>query len=384
MQLSVIILNYNVAYFLELCIRSVQKALIDMDAEIIVVDNNSSDNSSLMMQQHFPDLHYIANSENYGFPKGNNMGVAVAQGEYLCILNPDTVVAEDTFTSLYNFAQQQTDSGIIGCRLIDGAGAFLPESKRGVPTPWVAFTKVSGLGQCFSRSSWFNRYYAQHLNENQTGPTDILVGAFMWLKRDLYLEVGGFDEDCFMYSDDIDLSYLVLKTGKVNFYFAQTTVIHYKGESTLKDETFRNRFRDAMQFFYKKHFKKSLFFDGMMTLGTLYFSFVKQRETGGKSMDPQVYFLVSENRELQASVQAKINKEIHLFSSLAALKKELKRQNDIYTEIVFDGDFVSNKELICFMKEESSRFITFKIKPSQSDFLIGSNNRNDRGQIIPL
>ncbi len=384
MQLSVIILNYNVAYFLELCIRSVQKALIDIDAEIIVVDNNSSDNSSLMMQQHFPDLHYIANSENYGFPKGNNMGVAVAQGEYLCILNPDTVVAEDTFTSLYNFAQQQTDSGIIGCRLIDGAGAFLPESKRGVPTPWVAFTKISGLGNIFPKSTWFNQYYAQHLNENEIGPADILVGAFMWMKRELYLEVGGFDEDCFMYSDDIDLSYLVLKTGKVNYYFPETTVIHYKGESTLKDENFRNRFRDAMQFFYKKHFKKSLFFDGMMKLGTLYFSFVKQWETGGKTRSPEAFFLLSDNRELQQAIAGEINQKIEVFSRIETLKKELKRQKDVYVEIIFDGDFISNKELICFMKEESSRFITFKIKPSQSDFLIGSNNRNDRGQIIPL
>ncbi|MCP1996546.1 glycosyltransferase family 2 protein [Flavobacterium sp. HSC-61S13] len=384
MQLSVIILNYNVEFFLEQCIRSVQKSLVHMDAEIIVVDNNSTDNSTMMMQQHFPTVRYIVNSENLGFPKGNNIGVTYAKGEYLCILNPDTVVAEDTFSSLYDFAQQHGDSGVIGCRLIDGAGKFLPESKRGVPTPWVAFTKISGLGSLLSKMSWFNRYYAGHVSENQTDQVDILVGAFMWLKRELYLEIGGFDEACFMYSDDIDLSYMILKSGKKNYYFPQTTVIHYKGESTLKDETFRNRFQEAMQFFYKKHFKKSVFFDGIMVLGSWYFSLVKQQSTGRKSLPPQHFFLLSNNRELRATIEIKVGQNIDIFSSLSELKKNLEQYNKKYIEIIFDGDFISNKALICFMREESSRFITFKIKPSQSSFLIGSNDRNDRGQIIPL
>ncbi|WP_430615415.1 glycosyltransferase family 2 protein [Flavobacterium sp. JP2137] len=384
MQLSVIILNYNVAHFLELCIRSVQKAVLGMQAEIIVVDNNSTDNSSAMMREQFPELRYIANTENYGFPKGNNMGVEYAQGEYLCILNPDTVVGEDTFKQIYAFTAKNPDCGIVGCRLIDGAGKFLPESKRGVPTPWVAFTKVSGLGKVFSKSPWFNRYYAQHLHESQTGPTAILVGAFMWLKRELYLEVGGFDEDCFMYSDDIDLSYMILKKNKVNYYYADTTVIHFKGESTLKDETFRNRFQEAMQFFYRKHFKKSLLFDGMMKLGTIYFAFVKQNTSGAKSVSPEQYYLLSDCEELRQRIADKTNREITALSSIAQLKSTLKQKRGIYTEIIFDGDFVSNKALISLMREESSRFITFKIKPSQSAFLIGSNNRNDRGQIIPL
>lgn len=384
MQLSVIILNYNVEFFLEQCIRSVQKALVGMDAEIIVVDNNSSDNSAMMMQRHFPALRYIVNAENLGFPKGNNIGVAQAKGEYLCILNPDTVVAEDTFSRLYDFAQQHQDSGVIGCRLIDGSGQFLPESKRGVPTPWVAFTKISGLGRLFSKMPWFNRYYAGHVNENQTAQVDILVGAFMWLKRELYLEVGGFDEACFMYSDDIDLSYMILKRAKKNYYFSSTTVIHYKGESTLKDETFRNRFQEAMQFFYKKHFKKSIFFDAIMILGTWYFSLVKQRSTGRKSTPPQHFFLLSNSGELRAKIEIKIGNKITVFSTVSALNEALKHYNGKYIEIIFDGDYISNKELICFMREESSRFITFKIKPSQSSFLIGSNDRNDRGQIIPL
>ena len=145
MQLSVIILNYNVRYFLELCVLSVQNAIQDIDAEIIVIDNASVDNSCEMIKKRFPNITLIENRTNAGFPKGNNIGVALAKGAYICILNPDTVVAEDTFVKILAFAEKQSDLGIVGCKLIDGAGNFLPESKRGVPTPFVAFTKIFGL-----------------------------------------------------------------------------------------------------------------------------------------------------------------------------------------------------------------------------------------------
>src|SRR5690606_17698114 len=197
MQLSVIILNYNVRYFLEQCVLSVQKALKDIDGEIIVVDNNSPDDSCAMMKQRFPDVTLIESKQNSGFPKGNNIGVAAAKGEYICILNPDTVVAEDTFKKVLQFAQAKPDMGITGVKLVDGRGNFLPESKRGVPTPWVAFTKIAGLYKFFPKSSIFNKYYAQHITQNETGVVDILVGAFMVMKRELYLQAGGFDEGCF-------------------------------------------------------------------------------------------------------------------------------------------------------------------------------------------
>ena len=250
MELSVIILNYNVRYFLELCVLSVQNAIQNLDAEIIVIDNNSVDDSCEMMKKRFPNIQLIENKQNLGFPKGNNIGVDLAQGDYICILNPDTVVAEDTFTKVLAFAKKQNELGIIGVKLIDGTGNFLPECKRGVPTPFVAFTKITGLYKFFPKT--FGQYYAQHLSENQTGKVAILVGAFMVLKRELYNEIGGFDENCFMYSDDIDLSYMALKKGKANYYFHETSVIHYKGESTVKDGIYMKRFREAMNFFYKK------------------------------------------------------------------------------------------------------------------------------------
>ena len=372
MQLSVIILNYNVRYFLEQCVLSVQKALGNIDGEIIVIDNNSSDDSCEMMKEQFPEVKLIANKENVGFPKGNNIGVAHARGEYICILNPDTVVAEDTFTKILKAENWTKNTGIIGCKLIDGTGNFLPESKRGVPTPWVAFTKIFGLYRFFSKLSWFNQYYAQHINENESGKVDILVGAFMMMKRSLYLEVGGFDENCFMYSDDIDLSYTVLQKGFQNYYYHETTVIHYKGESTVRDGAYRKRFSEAMQFFYKKHFKKSFFFDIMMQFGSLVFALLKksQQKERAVKMDSYVMF-TKKNLELQ------LGKPISYMASLE-LFKQIENKN---VEIIFDTDDFSYQEIINFMQSNKSQNITYKNFFPSSNFIIGSNSSNDRGEV---
>ena len=374
MQLSVIILNYNVRYFLEQCILSVQKALEGIDGEIIVVDNASTDDSCKMMKNKFSHIKLIENATNLGFPKGNNIGVAQAKGEYICILNPDTVVAEDTFVKILNSQLPTLNSqlGIIGCKLIDGTGNFLPESKRGVPTPWVAFTKIFGL---YKISNYFGKYYAQHLSENQSGKVDILVGAFMMMKRELYLKVGGFDENCFMYSDDIDLSYLVLKTGKSNYYFHETSVIHYKGESTVRDGTYMKRFREAMQFFYKKHFKKSWFFDVMMLFGTFIFSFLKKIQQKNKPRIIDEYVVFS-----KVTLDLKLSKKATYLTDLNQFKNQ--RQKNI--EIIFDISAFSFTEIITFMEKNRNHNLSFKNYISSSNYLIGSNNSNDRGQIILL
>jgi GT2 family glycosyltransferase len=372
MQLSVIILNYNVRYFLEQCVFSVQKALENIDGEIIVIDNNSSDDSCAMMKEKFPNVKLIQNKKNSGFPKGNNIGVAEAKGEYLCILNPDTVVAEDTFLKILNSKLQTPNSklGIVGCKLIDGTGNFLPEAKRGVPTPWVAFTKIFGL---YKISNFFGKYYAQHLTENQSGKVDILVGAFMIMKRDLYNQVGGFDENCFMYSDDIDLSYMVLKSGKENYYFHETSVIHYKGESTIRDGLYMKRFREAMQFFYKKHFKKSVFFDLMMKIGAFAFSLVKrsQQKTEKKTIDKYIVFSKSE-LNLNLPIKTTYYNDLSDFN------------NDVSSnmELIFDVDSYRFKDVIAFMEKNKASNITFKNYMRTSNYIIGSNNSNDRGEII--
>ena len=386
MQLSVIILNYNVRYFLEQCVISVQNALETIEGEIIVIDNNSSDDSCEMMKQRFPNVKLIQNNENVGFPKGNNIGVSQAKGEYICILNPDTVVAEDTFVKVLAFAQKQSDLGILGCKLIDGVGNFLPESKRGVPTPWVAFTKITGLYKFLPASEIFGKYYAQHLNENQTGKVDILVGAFMLMKRDLYLEVGGFDEDCFMYSDDIDLSYRILQKGKSNYYFHETTVIHYKGESTVKDETYMKRFQEAMNFFYKKHFRVSALFSIFMKAGIVFFSMVKMFQ--GKSAiktAPKSYLLYSANEKLADKLRLVLQNKVR-FHDLKTEKMVISSsvKNKKAVEVILDNEFISFKECIAILESSRNKRFTFKIIPKNANFLIGSNNSNERGEIIEI
>jgi GT2 family glycosyltransferase len=379
MQLSVIILNYNVRHFLELCVLSVQKALSNIDGEIIVVDNNSSDDSCAMIKQRFPNVKLIRNTENLGFPKGNNIGVSQAKGEYICILNPDTVVAEDTFDKIASFLAMTENVGIVGCKLIDGTGDFLPESKRGIPTPWVAFTKIFGLYKLFPKSNFFNRYYAQHLQENETGKVDVLVGAFMVMKRELYQEIGGFDENCFMYSDDIDLSYMVLQKGKFNYYFPETTIIHYKGESTVKDETYMKRFQEAMNFFYQKHFNVSIFFSVFMKIGIVFFSFLKKMQGNPKQKsNPESYILISDNEKLKEQLQFQF-------------KKPIKRQDiaqsfsqNSQTEIIFDQNLLDFKTIIHAFESRKNKNGTFKILPKSSDFLIGSDSSFDRGEVVKI
>ncbi|MGH2666866.1 glycosyltransferase family 2 protein [Flavobacterium sp.] len=385
MQLSVIILNYNVRYFLEQCVLSVQKALENIDGEIIVIDNFSADESCDMMKQRFPNVKLIENKANLGFPKGNNIGVAEAKGEYICILNPDTVVAEDTFEKVLAFAKSKQDLGIVGCKLIDGTGNFLPECKRGVPTPWVAFTKIFGLYKIFPKSKLFNKYYAQHLSENQTGEVDILVGAFMIMKRDLYLEVGGFDEKCFMYSDDIDLSYMVLKTGKSNYYFHETSVIHYKGESTVRDGTYMKRFREAMQFFYKKHFGGSVIFDIFMKLGAFFFALLKKNQGKQIILNIAQYFLVSSDENLKIKLEKQLQKNLSLVTDInenALFSQSNSKEAPI--EIVLDNNRFSFREIIGFLERNKNNNYTFKIIPEKASFIIGSNSSNDRGEIIEI
>jgi GT2 family glycosyltransferase len=377
MQLSVIILNYNVRYFLELCVLSVQKALENVDGEIIVMDNNSQDNSCEMMKQRFPSVKLIENKENSGFPKGNNIGVAAAKGEYICILNPDTVVAEDTFTKVLAFAQKQKDLGIVGVKLIDGTGNFLPESKRGIPTPFVAFTKITGLYKIFPKT--FGEYYAQHLLENETGKVDILVGAFMLMKRDLYNEIGGFDENCFMYSDDIDLSYMALKKGKSNYYFHETSVIHYKGESTVKDETYMKRFQEAMNFFYKKHFRVSILFSVFMKMGIVFFSMIKKVQGKPKlKSNPEKYILVSEDEVLREKLENKLQIVVERQDITKSFAKNTK------AEIIFDQNQLDFKTIIQAFETNKNKNFTFKIIPESSDFVIGSNSSFDRGEVIKI
>ncbi len=256
MKLSVIIVNYNVKFFLEQALLSVKKAIQNISAEIIVVDNKSIDGSVEMLQQKFPEVILIANEKNTGFSVANNQGIRIAKGEYILLLNPDTLVEEDTFEKCIEYMDAHEKAGAMGVKMIDGNGNFLPESKRGLPTPSTAFFKMIGLSSLFPKSKLFGRYHLGFLDENEIHTVDVLAGAFMLLRRKALDIAGLLDEDFFMYGEDIDLSYRIQKAGFDNIYFPKTRIIHYKGESTKKSSVnYVFVFYNAMIIFARKHFK---------------------------------------------------------------------------------------------------------------------------------
>lgn len=257
-ELSVIIVNYNVAYFLEQCLNSCLKAAEHARIEIIVIDNNSVDGSDDMMREKFPEIPYIFNKENLGFSKANNQGMKMAQGEYVLLLNPDTVVEEMTFRLTIDFMNAHPDAGGLGVRMLDGRGKFLPESKRGLPTPAVAFYKIFGLSTLFPKSRTFGKYHLGYLSEFETHEIEILSGAFMMMRKSVLDEIGLLDEAFFMYGEDIDLSYRIVQAGYKNYYFPDTRIIHYKGESTKKSSVnYVFVFYRAMIIFANKHFSQN-------------------------------------------------------------------------------------------------------------------------------
>ena len=254
-QLTVIVVNYNVEYFLDQCLHSVRKASKNIDVEVIVVDNASMDGSVEMLQENYRDFRLILNEENVGFSKANNQGIEIAKGRYVLLLNPDTVVEEDSFEKVVEYLDAHPEVGGLGVRMIDGRGNFLPESKRGLPKPMVAFYKIFGLSRIFPKSKRFGQYHLGHLSEFETAEIDILSGAFMLMRKEALDKVGVLDESFFMYGEDIDLSYRIQKGGYKNVYFPDTTIIHYKGESTKKSSVnYVFVFYRAMVIFAKKHF----------------------------------------------------------------------------------------------------------------------------------
>lgn len=258
MKLSVIIVNYNVKYFLEQCLYSVVKAIQNIDAEIIVVDNCSTDASVSYLQSTFSTVQFIENKENVGFGKANNQALNLVKGEYVLFLNPDTIVPEDCFEKCIAFFEQTPNCGALGIKMMDGKGVFLPESKRAFPSPLTSFFKLVGLASFFPKSSVFNKYALGHLSENENHEVDVLAGAFMMLHKNVLHKVTGFDETFFMYGEDVDLSYRVQTAGYKNYYFSGSSIIHFKGESTKRGSlNYVRMFYQAMSIFVKKHYSGS-------------------------------------------------------------------------------------------------------------------------------
>lgn len=257
-KLSVVIVNYNVKHFIEQCLFSVLKAAQHVSCEVFVVDNNSVDGSVNLIKNKFPQITLIENKTNTGFSVANNQAIRLAKGEYVLLLNPDTVVQEDTFVKTVTFMDEHPDAGGLGIKMLDGQGNFAPESKRGLPTPAVAFYKMFGLSKLFPRSRKFGKYHLTYLPENEVNEVDVLSGAFMLMRKSLLDKIGLLDETFFMYGEDIDLSYRITKAGYKNYYFPLTQIIHYKGESTKRSSiNYVLIFYKAMAIFSKKHFSGS-------------------------------------------------------------------------------------------------------------------------------
>ncbi len=258
--LSIVIVNYNVCGFLEQCLLSLADAVKEIPHEIFVVDNASTDGSDTYIPRRFPQVKYIYNTGNVGFARANNQAMALSSGRYVLLLNPDTVVGESVLSEACRFLDDHPDAGALGVKMLDGDGRFLPESKRGFPSPWVSFCKIFGLAKIFPRSPRFGRYHLRYLDENEINRVDVLSGAFMLLRRSTLDRCGLLDEQFFMYGEDIDLSYRMTLTGRHNYYLP-LRIIHYKGEST-KTESLRyvRIFYQAMLIFLRKHYPHYKFF----------------------------------------------------------------------------------------------------------------------------
>lgn len=252
MKLSVIIVNYNVTQLLRNCLLSLQKYIKDVNYEVIVIDNASTDTSWKDLIPEFPNIHFISSDINGGFSKANNKAIKTAKGEYVLLLNPDTELEGFYIKELLDFSDSKVKFGCLGVKMHDAEGNFLPESKRSVPDMFNSFEKLfTNLKKNSSKS-----YYRNDIGEDAIAEVEVITGAFLLIKRAVYEEIGGLDESYFMYGEDIDLCYTLLRKGYENYYYGKASLLHHKGESTVKDEVYLNRFYGAMQIFIDKYYKE--------------------------------------------------------------------------------------------------------------------------------
>lgn len=324
-----------------------------------------------MVKKLFPSVTLIENEENVGFSRANNQAVAVARGEYVCILNPDTAVAEDTFKKALGYSESIPNIGALGVYLMDGTGNFLPESKRNLPTPKTSLMKLTGFA---------HKYYANQILDTSKGNIEVLVGAFMLLKRRIYEEVGGFDEDYFMYGEDIDLSYKITRAGYENHYLGSTTVLHYKGESTKRDEVYFERFYGAMQIFYRKHFNQNPFLEGSVSLGVSLAKRARrisvQKRSKSRTRPTKKYFITDD-------IELWENLSKSTASIFQIISKNLLHQIDVENSLlVFDANYISYKEIFDLMKQLRNKNNQFRIRPPGCNFIIGSDQSDQKGEAI--
>lgn len=401
MQLSIIIVNYNVKYFLEQCLQSVLLATKNCTAEIFVVDNNSTDGSKQFLEPLFKEVHFIWLPKNIGFAKANNIALAKTSGDYILFLNPDTIVAEDSFEKTIAFLQNNTAIGALGVKMIDGSGQFLKESKRAFPSPSISLFKILGLANLFPKSKLFAKYHMGHLSVNENNEVDVLAGAFMLVPKVVLNVVGSFDEAFFMYGEDVDLSYRIQKAGYKNYYFAKTTILHFKGESTKKGSlNYVRLFYKAMNLFVHKHYKSgnAAVFTFLINIGiwfraslaTLTSVFKVDKKTFIKDKDnfiisdevnytKVVEILSVHNESVMDRVNIFNNDKKNTINDISTIQSYLKRD----TAVVFCQNHLSVSKIIQLVQQFPVGIVKrFHLANTKS--IVSSHSKDGRGDSIGL
>jgi len=367
-----------------------------MDAEVIVVDNNSADESVAYLKENFMWVNFIANKENTGYAKANNQGWQMAKGDYILFLNPDTILGEESLKKSITALQQDNRLGALGIRMIDGTGHFLPESKRGFPSPSASFFKLSGLVKIFPRSGTIARYYMGWLPGRENNEIEVLSGAYMMVKKEVLEKTGGFDEQFFMYGEDIDLSYRIRQAGYKNYYLGENTIIHFKGESTKKDSRYVKLFYKAMGIFVRKHYgKKSLAFNLLMQVAIAaggvvsFFSqlFVSRRQAVATAETKIIHTMI-------AGEPAEAKKAAAILMGHQLLKRKITCLPDITEiynviqseqagEIIFCAGTLRYTDIIQCIESLPGN-IAYKFFAAGSNSIVGSMSKNSSGEIVAL
>lgn len=389
MKLSIVIVSYNVKYFIEQCLRSVERATHHLETEVFVVDNASTDGSCEYLTPLFPNVNFIWNKDNRGFARANNQAIKLSTGKYVLLLNPDTIVAENTLAQFVQFMDNNPDAGGAGAYMLRTDGTFALESRRGLPTPFVAFCKMSGLAGLFPKSRIWGRYYMRYLDEQQINKIEIISGAFMFLRRETLEKSGLLDEDFFMYGEDIDLSYRIMKAG-YNNYFLPSRILHYKGESTVKSSyRYVYTFYQAMQLFFNKHYSHySLLVS--LPISIAIWTRAIMAYIGNQFRHRQKHIDKPYTVNAIVAGSDKAVKEIHsildkkysvckhkyfIEASTEQLQKELSsNENKHYDTVIFDTDYYSYEQIFHLLEGVTDNRLSIATYSTKSGVLITDKN----------
>ena len=389
MKLSIVIVSYNVKYFIEQCLRSVERATHHLGTEVFVVDNASTDGSCEYLTPLFPNVNFIWNKDNRGFARANNQAIKLSTGKYVLLLNPDTIVAENTLAQFVQFMDNHPDAGGAGAYMLRTDGTFALESRRGLPTPFVAFCKMSGLAGLFPKSRIWGRYYMRYLDEQQINKIEIISGAFMFLRRETLEKSGLLDEDFFMYGEDIDLSYRIMKAG-YNNYFLPSRILHYKGESTVKSSyRYVYTFYQAMQLFFNKHYSHySLLVS--LPISIAIWTRAIMAYIGNQFRHRQKHIDKPYTVNAIVAGSDKAVKEIHsildkkysvckhkyfIEASTEQLQKELSsNENKHYDTVIFDTDYYSYEQIFHLLEGVTDNRLSIATYSTKSGVLITDKN----------